>query len=300
MDIQSPVTYKTNISVITEFDVQKIIALYKNIGVEAGRFFNQSDTVRLYQCNDSGYRFYYPFTIFGDDIFYEQLYSHIPGYYKPDRWEYGYAISKIPAESKVLEIGCGAGLFLESIASNNCETTGLELNQKAVADCKSKGLNVHAELIESFASKKTGYFDVVCSFQVLEHVTNVKSFIESALRALKPGGLLIISVPNSNPYFLRYDKYHTLNLPPHHAGLWNSKSLKTIAPIFQMKWMDTKTEPLREYKEWYHVHQRHYQSAKPLLASLMSIVPRPVYKNFLRLFSSSIEGSYITVIYKKQ
>jgi 2-polyprenyl-3-methyl-5-hydroxy-6-metoxy-1,4-benzoquinol methylase len=300
MDIKSPVTHTNNTSLVTEFDMRKIISLYKDIGIETERFFNGTNAVTLHQCNDTGYRFYYPFTIFGDDTFYEDLYTNISGYYKPDRWEYSFAISHIPPHSRVLEIGCGAGLFLQQLAAKNCETTGLELNHKAVNDCRKKGLNVHDELIESFAAKKKEYFDIVCSFQVLEHVKDVKSFIESALVTLKPGGKLIISVPNSNPYFLGYDKYHTLNLPPHHSGLWNKSSLEKIASVFPLEMVEVKAEPLKEFKEWFEIHRTHYQTTKPVVAFFMRITPRPVYKFLLKLFSSSIEGSFITAIYKKK
>jgi SAM-dependent methyltransferase len=298
--VYSPVTRTTNISRISEFDSSQIISLYKKAGIPVERFFQNTPAVELYQCNETLYRFYYPFDIFGDDRFYQQLYSDLPGYYYPERWEYQYSLSKIPAGSKVLEIGCGSGIFLGKLKNRNCEVEGLELNSKAAADCREKGLKVHTELIESFAPSKKDSYDVVCSFQVLEHVIQIKSFIEAALYTLKPGGLLIVSVPNSNPYLFRHDKYHTLNLPPHHSGLWNKQSLQNLATVFPLAVQEIKVKPLEEYKEWYLTQMQHYKTTRPWLYSLMRLIPRPVYKSVLRLFSSSIEGPFITAVYQKK
>ena len=75
-------------------------------------------------------------------------------------------------------------------------------------------------------------FSFICSFQVLEHVYEVYGFLNSAIALLKNKGKLIIAVPNNNPYFLKHDKYHTLNLPPHHMGIWDERSLKFIGKLF--------------------------------------------------------------------
>ena len=299
MEVPSPVTASNNTSKIDSFDTKRIIDLYSQIGIGARRFFKDLDEISLYQCNDTAYRFYYPYSIFGDDQFYQELYTTIPNYYLPTRWEYGYAFSQVKPGSKVLEIGCGSGLFLERLKVSKCDVTGLELNSKAIADCRKKGLTVHAELIEPYSENHSNVYDVVCTFQVLEHVSNVKSFISSAIKTLKPGGKLIISVPNSNPYFHKHDKYHTLNLPPHHSGLWNKYSLEKLTEYFPIKLENIKTEPLKEFKEWYLVQMKYHEKNKPWLASLMKLVPRFVYKRVLKIFSKSIEGAYITAVYQK-
>jgi SAM-dependent methyltransferase len=99
-------------------------------------------------------------------------------------------------------------------------------------------LEIFDELIEVHAQKRPAYYDVVCSFQVLEHVYDVKNFIENAIKALKPGGRLIMSVPNNEPYFLRHSKYETLNLPPHHMGLWNKEVFQNLPKLFPIALKD--------------------------------------------------------------
>jgi 2-polyprenyl-3-methyl-5-hydroxy-6-metoxy-1,4-benzoquinol methylase len=68
-------------------------------------------------------------------------------------------------------------------------------------------------------------YDAVCLFQVLEHMHDISGFFKHVRAFIKPQGKLIISVPNNNPYLYVNDKLHTLNLPPHHMGLWTGSSL---------------------------------------------------------------------------
>jgi hypothetical protein len=62
MQLKSPVTYSSNVTLLKNFDIEKIKALYtKETKVDVSRFFEGIKEVELYQCNDTGYRFYFPF-----------------------------------------------------------------------------------------------------------------------------------------------------------------------------------------------------------------------------------------------
>ncbi|MCX6738915.1 MAG: methyltransferase domain-containing protein, partial [Candidatus Parcubacteria bacterium] len=108
------------------------------------------------------------------------------------------------------------------------------------------GLAVYPDSIETFSRKKGLYYDIVCSFQVLEHVPDVKSFLDASLAILKPGGLMIISVPNNDSFILRNGEI-LLDMPPHHMGLWNMNSLIKIQNHFPCEIQDIYIEPLQSY-----------------------------------------------------
>jgi 2-polyprenyl-3-methyl-5-hydroxy-6-metoxy-1,4-benzoquinol methylase len=101
---------------------------------------------------------------------------------------------------------------------------GIELNTSAAQVAHTAGLDVSTEMIGVHVMKCEGGYDAVCSFQVLEHVSNVNAFVSDVVRALKIGGTLILGVPN-NDAFLRLEKCPVLNAPPHHMGLWTKASL---------------------------------------------------------------------------
>ena len=170
-NIVSPLTQSTNLDIIDFFEVEKIINLYKKeINIDVSRYFDKLDKISLVRCNDTGYLFYYPFSVIGDDLFYEELSTVRTNYYS-ERWEHNEALKFLKKEDKILEIGSGFGTFMELLQKNGIfDVKGLELNLNAVKKCKGKELNVENNLIENEALTSIGYYDSVCYFQVLEHI----------------------------------------------------------------------------------------------------------------------------------
>lgn len=297
--IHSPITGSNNVSLYAEFATGTIIEKYKAINLDVTSYFIGLEKISLYTCNDTGYRFYYPFTIFGDDKFYEALQQNMKTYYGENKWEHLKAKNIISRGAKVLEIGAGSGYFLQQLQSLDCNITGLELNNKAILTAQEKGITILNELIEDHVIKHKEYYDVVCSFQVLEHIYDIKGFVNASLQALKKGGKLIIGVPHNNPYIYKHDKWHTLNLPPHHAGLWNRASFENLASVFNLRLSRMDVEPLKEHKEWFLAQKEFYSEKSIAKAALLSLIPRFVYKRFLKLISSKIDGRNILVVYEK-
>lgn len=240
----SPLTKSPNVKKILEIDSLLLIKKYKDeINIDVARFFEGYKSIALFKCRDTGYKFYYPFTSIGDKEFYEDLSKNRANYYS-GRWEHNNALKFIGKDKSALEIGSGFGAFLKLLKENKIEAKGLELNPYAVLKCNEEGLDVKQKLIQEEAETNKNVYEVVCYFQVLEHITDVYSFIESSIAVLKKNGKLIIGVPNNNPFLFVNDKFHTLNLPPHHAGLWDKKSLKALEKIFPIKLQNIEFEPL--------------------------------------------------------
>ncbi len=245
MEITSPITSKKNTVLEKTICSQEIIEKYKKMKtpIDVARFFNRKE-VQIYRCLDTGYRFYYPFKTTGDDSFYQEM-EKFPWYYMDWKWEYDVAENFIKKSDKVLEIGCAKGAFLKKIKENGAIVEGLEMNSSALKACIKKDLLVNTDSIEKFSTNKKNVYDIVCSFQVLEHVADVKNFIESSLYILKPGGLMIISVPNNDCLIFKEDV--ALNMPPHHMGLWEINSLIKLQNNFDMKLDSIHLEPLQKY-----------------------------------------------------
>lgn len=302
--MKSPVTGGNRVQLITTFPTESIVKIYENdLNVDTRRFFKGVPAVELYECSDTGYRFYYPEGILGDGQFYADLNKGNEGYYPADKWEHKYAISQINKGAKVLEIGSGDGFFLEQLKKAGLDAIGLELNLDAIAKGEKKGLRIYNEMIEDHANAHAGEYDVVCCFQVLEHIYNVKSFLDAGIKALKKGGKLIIGVPNNNPWLFKQDKWHTLNLPPHHAGLWNRRAFTALQKFYDVTPQNIIVEPLSNTKsfakQWYVAQKNYYKGTKPVLGGIMSLIPSPVYKVFVKLFSPWIEGFNIVAVFTK-
>ena len=106
---------------------------------------------------------------------------------------------------KVLDVGCGGGILTESMANVGAQAKGIDLSEKAlkVADLHSleTGIAVKYEYIsaENLASKEAGQYDVVTCMEMLEHVPEPLSIIQSCSRLVKPGGKVFFSTLNRNP-----------------------------------------------------------------------------------------------------
>jgi len=302
--IFSPITHQENIRLVKELETDLIIqAYYDELGMDVSNYFSDLNKVQLYECLDSGFRFYIPLELAGNDKFYEEL-GKRKSYYREWRWEHQFAFLEIEQEQKILELGCGPGMFLDKLkAKRNCDCVGLELNKEAAKICQSKGLNVLVESIQDYAKATNEKFDVVCSFQVMEHVTEVKEIIEASISLLKKNGRLIIAVPNNNPYMYKHHVYDTLNLPPHHIGLWDSKSLESLQKLFNITLTKLKIEPLefQQSKPYFNSYTGWLKSKNPKLYNLL----KPLTYIYLAYIQSAtylkldlVDGRNIIAVYE--
>lgn len=250
MALTNPLTNSANVKLVRSLKTDCLIGLWAADGIDVKRFFAGLDEISLYRCLDTGYEFFYPFNLGGDNQFYKDL-QKFSWYYMDWKWEYDMAIKQIKTGDKILEIGCGQGDFIEKLQAEGKTCTGLEFNDAALALCAKKALNVKNETIQQHAVNNRGKYDLVCSFQVMEHIAAIGEAIQASLDALKPGGKLIISVPNNNG-FIKHDRLNRFNMPPHHLGRWNEASLKNLEKIFKVRLSEIIFEPLQTY------HYRYY------------------------------------------
>lgn len=245
--ICSPLTGTEHVHLLQTYDRDELLKLYqKHVGLDVSAHLPEGVSVKRYRCEDSGLEFFYPFYVAGNEAFYTLL-SLQEWYYHPARWEHQQALQKLHEGQKLLEVGSGSGAFLQMVAKVGIHAEGLELNPDAIEKARSLGCVVHDESIQAFASAHASAYDVVCTFQVLEHIAQPAEFISAMIQCLKPGGTLIIGVPN-NEGFLKNNRHSSvsLNLPPHHMGWWTSDSLGYLAKLFPLTLKQIEYEPLDE------------------------------------------------------
>lgn len=198
--------------------------------------------VRLVRCEGCRLQYYWPQWC-GDESFYEQL-GRNAWYYLQDKEEYELVRSILEGAERVLEVGAGIGALARKVRIGSY--VGLELNERAASRARSQGVDVRLADVRKFASDGEGRFDCVCMFQVLEHIKEVRDFLEASIRCLSENGVLLISVPNDNS-FVGAESSNILNMPPHHATRWNESTLRWLGDGFDLEVVGIYEELLADY-----------------------------------------------------
>lgn len=281
--------------------VEKLVEGYQNqFGIDISRYFKDITEIGLYECTKTKYRFYYPYGIDGDSDFYQKL-QKFSWYYVPWKWEHEITFKQLGRNEKILEVGSGGLGFIEKMHNYGFNMTGLELNADSSIKAKEIGLEVFNETIQVHATKNFEKYDVVCSYQVLEHIDEVNPFIKAQVDCLKKGGKLIISVPN-NDSFLKFTSFFLLNMPPHHMGLWNKKSLYSLTKVFNIRIEKLYYEPLQQHHfDWYinSTIEKKINKYRIIKIAFNKMRLKKIYSYIIKKSSNYICGHTVLAIYTK-
>jgi 2-polyprenyl-3-methyl-5-hydroxy-6-metoxy-1,4-benzoquinol methylase len=125
----------------------------------------------------------------------------------------------------LLDIGTGTGDFIFSAKEQGWNVSGIEPNVKAREQALKKGLDIE-ESLDNHRSKKV---DVITLWHVLEHVPDLKGTINRVESMLKPGGILIIAVPNFRSFDAKhYKQYWAAYDVPRHLWHFSRESMKKL------------------------------------------------------------------------
>jgi SAM-dependent methyltransferase len=226
--------------------VASLVAGYRRqFGVDVARCFDHIQELSLLRCGGCDLEGFDP-PITGDAQFYRDMSawwdtrmpSHDNIEHKPT---YRWAMQHMKSGDKVLEVGGGTLVIPRHLKS--VSYIGLELDPHSVEAARRQGFDVRPERVEEHARSNRANYDVVCSFQVIEHVAAPHDFVEACITCLRPGGLMIIACPN-NRSFLSLMPDNILNMPPHHVTLPNRRALEWIAEHWGLRIKSIVEEPL--------------------------------------------------------
>ena len=195
------------------------------------------------KCCDCGLEFANPMFAGGEEWYADEGYGM--------RWEFEKCLQELNPSSKLLEIGCGEGVFLDLAAREGHSVLGVDFNLGAIQLAKAKGLEVYGwdlrELSERLPNTK---FDAVMLFHVIEHIEDLDTFFQDLSQIISTGSSLHFSCPVSNRWGSQLEPDRKVGLrevwdyPPHHQTRWNRLAADKILSRFGWKLQKSLEEPL--------------------------------------------------------
>ena len=109
------------------------------------------------------------------------------------------------AGARVLDVGCGGGLFSEALAASGASVVGIDLAPEVLGVARlhllesGRQVDYRESSAEALATAEPASFDVVACMEMLEHVPDPAAVVQACADLLKPGGQLFLSTINRTP-----------------------------------------------------------------------------------------------------
>jgi 2-polyprenyl-3-methyl-5-hydroxy-6-metoxy-1,4-benzoquinol methylase len=130
----------------------------------------------------------------------------------------------------ILEVGSAFGIFCEEAQKSGFfnGVIGIEPNRLLAERCRSRGIRVIEKMVEDVLAQEIGSVDVICAFEVIEHLFDPCAFLNRCRGFLRPNGILYLSCPNGFGFDLRMlgSQSDTYNFE--HLNYFNIASLRRL------------------------------------------------------------------------
>lgn len=166
----------------------------------------------------------------GEDNYLDRLYKWVER--SCDTIEY---LKKFVYEGAFLDVACSMGGLTYAASKSGFQATGIEIDERALEVAREKFPNCEfiKSTIEEFVA--TGrYFDIICASEIIEHVTDIHSFLDSLSNLMKRGAFLYLSTPEVTEKMLaNYNAFIEWSLvgPPEHLSYFTKHNLTNLLEV---------------------------------------------------------------------
>ncbi|TAH00239.1 MAG: class I SAM-dependent methyltransferase [Sphingobacteriales bacterium] len=198
------------------------------------------------------------------------------------------------AKGMLLDVGAGTGAFAASMQQAGWLVTGLEPD--AATRQRAKDLNnIVLEPAPLLYSLPAAAYDAITLWHVLEHVHDLKGYLQQFSLLLKPGGVLFIAVPNYTSHDAEvYKQYWAAYDVPRHLYHFSPAAVKELVQLYGLE--VKKVKPMWFDSFYIAMLSEQYKHNKP---GLMRAVFTGFVSNLKALFNMERCSSIIYIIHKK-
>lgn len=277
-------------------------------GKKDKEFFLHRMGLDIYRCLECTHRYLDPrikfeeaVKIYSDDSTASDIYKS-PIQKEMDYIKYSYGLKLIekllpPSKSKIMDLGCGTGLFLKIAFENGWnECIGIDANGNYVDEYQSdgkNGLKFINTTFEGLDKDKVGFdYDCISLWNVLEHLYDLNGIVGSMYEILKVNGLVFIMVPNVESLITRLSREMSPTFNWKHLSHFSPTSLKKLFELngFEEVFFETVISEIDNIKSYMSGEYPYHGHGDPK-GLFEFITPEYIHKNNL--------GSRMIGVYKK-
>ncbi|GAB3553619.1 class I SAM-dependent methyltransferase [Spirosoma fluminis] len=133
----------------------------------------------------------------------------------------------IVSGNHVLDLGCGSGVFSRYLAGKGCLVTGIDGSEPMISLCRrTKTSPMLQYYVQTIPLENAGAYagqDVIIASSLLEYIDEMAIVLQQIDQMLKPGGLLLVSMPNRQSLYRRMERllFQLTGYPRYFAHLRN-------------------------------------------------------------------------------
>ena len=198
------------------------------------------------------YTKYYPRSLLNPDnlTFHKETDNNFKNWLRGEKSK---AYRWVPKNVRILDIGCGFGETLGYHQQRGCDVYGVDLDENASVLKNKFRIKIGVFNSDDYEEE---YFDYITMDQVLEHIQNPVHFLSNVMKALKPGGFIVIATPNvegwgRHAFRKQWIHWHI----PYHCQFFTKVSLRMLASKCNLKIIKqaTITDSIWLHLQWMHL-----------------------------------------------
>lgn len=202
-----------------------------------------SGAYTLHFCLNCGVEFWTPLEHPGEK-FYETSDLHSIQGERDLQWRHRFFLDNSLPAGDILDVGCGPGEFLAECRKKGFCVWGVDIAERNIQEAKRRYAittitrGTLRDFIVAHPEKK---FDIISFFEIIEHLHDPVAFFEDIKRVLKPGGRIVMSVPNVDRFGGPAEKEET---PPNHLFRWRERALRQFLSRMGFKDIQIALQPV--------------------------------------------------------
>jgi 2-polyprenyl-3-methyl-5-hydroxy-6-metoxy-1,4-benzoquinol methylase len=253
------------------------------------KYYFEKNNFQIYKCKECKTEYVNPLP---DDKIIAQVYNNSQ-YHSEERYDISQNHKKLKSnwqkrlkqitslgyhQGSLLDVGCATGIFLKNAEDAGWRIEGIETSKSAAKKAANLLGNSKVKLVDFIEYASPHLFDVITLWALIEHVKDPLQYLSKVHDLLRPGGLIVLTIPNVNSVSCKLlKKEWRYYIPPEHLFYFGKKSINYALSRtgFRIVKMKSLFRHIAFFKR--DSHLRKYYSKNFIFRSIVKSILFPLY-----------------------